>query len=182
MFSTRRQARFWKFGYDPLDRLASARYNGTLVARYGYDAVGRRVAKRVFASGPNGATVTFTRMIYAGNQVVAEADSAGTLTLGYTWSVEPTNLVAVHKYGSGSGDWYAILDPISSVRGLTKRDSTWAASWRYSVYGAVLDSAGNQQSSCATGGRDGSSMQKQASTSLGAGCTILRSNVSPKKT
>jgi RHS repeat-associated protein len=136
----------WIYTYDPLDRLIAARHNDTLVARYAYDVLGRRIAKRVYAAGPYGATTGYTRMIYGGSHVVAEADSGGTLTLGYTWGMGVDNLVAIHKYGAGSGDWYAIQDRLHNVRGLTKRDGTWTASWRYRIYGAV------QAESLAAGG------------------------------
>jgi RHS repeat-associated protein len=132
----------WKFTYDPLDRLIAARYNDSLISRYAYDALGRRIVRRVYRAGPHGATTGFIRMVYGGDQVSAEADSAGTLTLGYTWSIGTDNLVAIHKYGSGSGDWYAIEDPIRSIRGLSRHDSAWSVSYRYRIYGAALDSAG----------------------------------------
>jgi RHS repeat-associated protein len=120
----------WRYSYDALDRLVAARYNGTLVARYGYDVLGRRIAKRVYAAGPHGAAAAYVRMLYAGAHVVAEADSGGTLTLGYTWGLGVDNLVAVHTYGAGSGDWYAVQDHQHNVRGLVKRDGTWTASWQ----------------------------------------------------
>jgi RHS repeat-associated protein len=37
---------------------------------------------------------------------------------------------------------YVIQDQLHQVRGLTKRDGTWVASWRYGAYGTVIDSAG----------------------------------------
>ena len=52
-------------------------------------------------------------------------------------------MLAIHKYSDGT-DYYVVQDALGSERGLTKRDGsgTWQASWRYRIYGAVLDSAG----------------------------------------
>jgi RHS repeat-associated protein len=126
----------WKYVYDALDRLVEVRQNGTLIARYAYDALGRRVVKKV-GTGPG-----YVRMIYRGGEVIAEADSAGTLTFGYTRGLETDNLVAIRRYSDGS-DYYVIHDPLGNVRGLSKRDGTWIASWRYDAYGTVIDSAGS---------------------------------------
>ena len=128
----------WKHVYDALDRLVEVRQNGTLVARYAYDVLGRRIVKRVYS----GAGAGYLRMIYRGGEVIAEADSAGTLTLGYTRGLETDNLVAIRRYSDGS-HYYVVHDPLGSVRGLTKRDGTWIASWRYDAYGTVIDSAGS---------------------------------------
>ncbi|MGH7674428.1 MAG: hypothetical protein ACREMV_04070, partial [Gemmatimonadales bacterium] len=53
-------------------------------------------------------------------------------------------LLAIHKYSDGT-DYYVVQDALGSVRGLTQRNAsgTWQASWRYKIYGAVLDSAGS---------------------------------------
>ena len=40
----------WAYGYDALDRLVSVRRNGTVIARYAYDVVGRRIVKRVYST------------------------------------------------------------------------------------------------------------------------------------
>jgi len=132
----------WNYTYDALDRLIEVRYDGTLIARYGYDALGRRIAKRVYNAGPFGAATGLTRMIYRGGQVLAESDSGGSLTMAYTWGLGTDNLVGIHKYGSGSGDWYATTDVLRSVRTISKRDGTWNVSWRYGIYGTVIDSNG----------------------------------------
>ena len=35
-----------------------------------------------------------------------------------------------------------VQDALHSVRGLSRRDGTWVASWHYGIYGAVIDTAG----------------------------------------
>jgi RHS repeat-associated protein len=132
----------WKYGYDAMDRLVSARYNSTLIARYAYDVLGRRIVRRVYSAGPNSATVGYFRMVYGGGQVTAEADSSGSLTLGYVWGLGADDLVGVHDYASGS-HYDLAQDGLHSVRGVARRDSTWQATYRYRAYGALLDSAGS---------------------------------------
>jgi RHS repeat-associated protein len=127
----------WKYVYDALDRLIEVRQNGTLIARYAYDVMGRRIVKRVYS----GANAGYLRMVYRASAVAVEADSAGSLTLGYTWGLGVDNLVAIRKYADAS-HYYVVQDALHSVRGLSQRDSTWMASWRYAIYGVVLDSAG----------------------------------------
>ncbi len=126
----------WTYSYDALERLIAVRQGGALIARYGYDGLGRRIVKRVYS----GANAGYLRMLYRGGHVLAEADSAGTLTLGYTWGLATDDQVAVHRYSDG-GHWYVVQDHLRSVRGLSRKDGTWVASWRYRLYGAVLDSA-----------------------------------------
>ncbi len=126
----------WTYSYDALERLIAVRQGGALIARYGYDGLGRRIVKRVYS----GANAGYLRMLYRGGHVLAEADSAGTLTLGYTWGLATDDQVAVHRYSDG-GHWYVVQDHLRSVRGLSRKDGTWVASWRYRIYGAVLDSA-----------------------------------------
>jgi len=125
----------WKYIYDALDRLIAVRQNGVTLARYAYDVLGRRVVKRVYS----GANTGYVRMVYAGTAVAVEADSVGNLTLGYTVGLGIDNLVAVHKYADAT-DFYVIQDALHSVRGLSRRDGVWIASWRYGIYGAVIDS------------------------------------------
>jgi RHS repeat-associated protein len=128
----------WKYVYDALDRLIEVRQNGTLIARYAYDVLGRRIVKRVYS----GANAGYLRMIYRGGEIIAEADTNGALTFGYTRGLETDNLIAIRRYTDGT-HYYVVHDPLGSVRGLSKRDGTWIASWRYGIYGAVIDSAGS---------------------------------------
>ena len=127
----------WTYGYDALDRLVSVRQNGSLVARYAYDVLGRRIVKRVYA----GAGTGYMRMLYRNGEVIAEADSAGSLTFAYTRGLGTDELVAIRRYSDGT-NYHAVLDALGSTRGVTRRDGAWLASWRYTIYGAVIDSAG----------------------------------------
>ncbi len=125
----------WVYGYTALDQLRSVRRNGTLIARYGYDVLGRRIAKRVYSSA-SGGTVAYTRFVYHGGHVGFEVDSGTTIGLRYTWGLGTDDLVGVRD-GSGN-QFYAVTDLLGSVRGLVKRDGTWIRTLRYGPYGALL--------------------------------------------
>src|SRR5205823_14812283 len=67
----------WVYGYDALNQLRAVRYNGTLIARYGYDVLGPRSAKRVYST-ITGGTVAYTRFVDHDGYVTFETDSRGT--------------------------------------------------------------------------------------------------------
>ncbi len=100
-------------------------------------------------------------MIYAGGEVTAEADSAGTLKLSYVWGLGADDLVAIHDDSTGS-HYYVTQDELGSVRGISKRDGTWQGTFRYRPYGAALDSAERFRSDFATVGSDESSTKIRA--------------------
>lgn len=72
----------WTYGYDALNRLRTVKRGATLIARYGYDVVGRRIVKYVYSS-ITGGTVAYTRFVYRGANVAFETDSAGAIKLKY---------------------------------------------------------------------------------------------------
>ncbi|MGH7701717.1 MAG: peptidoglycan DD-metalloendopeptidase family protein, partial [Gemmatimonadales bacterium] len=133
----------WTYGYTALNQLRSLWRNGTKIARYGYDVVGRRIAKRVY-SAASGGTVAFTRFVYHGDAVAFETDSVGTQGLKYTWGLGTDDLVGVRD--ASNTQYYVVQDKLRSVRGLVKRDGTWILNFSYSPYGTVIDSAGAQHS------------------------------------
>jgi RHS repeat-associated protein len=123
----------WTYQYDALNQLRSVRLGNTLIARYGYDASGRRIAKRVY-SNATGGTVAYTRFVYHGGNVAFETDSGGTIGLRYTW----TGTDALLAVDNGTNHYYAVNDKVGSVRGLVRRDGTWVMSQRFGPYGAVI--------------------------------------------
>jgi RHS repeat-associated protein len=126
----------WKYQFDALNRMTSATQNGTLIVRYGYDILGRRIVKRVYSSATGG-TVGYTRFAYRGANVGFETDSNNTtIGLRYTYGPGSDDLLAVRD-GSGH-HYYAIKDLIGSVRALVRRDSAWVMSQRFGPYGAVI--------------------------------------------
>ena len=79
------------FVYDTTDRLIEVKdTNGVTVARYGYDPFGRRLWKEVNNSK--------TYFLYADEGLIAEANSAGSVTMlygykpGSTWTTDPLYL------------------------------------------------------------------------------------------
>jgi RHS repeat-associated protein len=131
----------WAYGWDALDRLVSVWREGVLIARYGYDVVGRRIANRIF-SAASGGTVGYTRFVYAGDHVAYETDEAGTIGRTYLWGVGTDHLVGVRE--ANGTQYVAVTDKLGSVRALVRRsDGVWTGSLRYDPYGALIDSAGS---------------------------------------
>lgn len=122
----------WTYGYDALNELRSLRYDGTLISRYAYDAEGRRIAKRVYAS-TTGGTVVYLRFYYHGANVAFETDSAGTLGQQYVW-VGTDHLVA---WVDGSGNHFSVVtDMLGDVRALAGRDGSPGGVADYAPYGS----------------------------------------------
>jgi YD repeat-containing protein len=78
----------WGYDWDVLNRLVTVRRNGTLIARYSYDVLGRRIAKRVYSTVTGGV-------------------DAYTSIMGTTWRSRPTPGRAERsRSGNGmSGAW-----------------------------------------------------------------------------
>ena len=128
----------WVYGYDALNRLRGVWVNGVFVARYGYDVLGRRIAKRArtkLGAGP----IDYTRFVYRGANVAFETDSAGTIGLRYVWGPAADDLIAIRD--ALGNQVYVVQDRLRSVRGLVRRDGTWLMSQRFGPYGAVLAQA-----------------------------------------
>jgi RHS repeat-associated protein len=128
------------YGYDALNHLRSVRRKGTLVARYGYDVTGRRIAKRVYST-VTGGVLGYTRFVSHGSAVAFETDSSGTIGLRYEWGMDIDDLIAIRD--ASGNHFYVVQDKLHSVRGLVKRDGTWVMSLRFGPYGATIDSSGS---------------------------------------
>jgi RHS repeat-associated protein len=129
------------FDYDALNRLVTMRQDGVLMARYAYDVLGRRIAKRVYSSASDGVP-GYTRFVYHGDNVAFQTDSTGTMGLRFTWGLGTDDLRAVTDAGGQA--YYIVQDKLGSVRGLFERNGTWRASVRFTPYGdlVAIDSAG----------------------------------------
>ncbi|HEU4700007.1 MAG TPA: RHS repeat-associated core domain-containing protein [Gemmatimonadales bacterium] len=128
------------YTYDAMERLTAVRQNGVLIARYGYDVLGRRIVKRVYSS-VTGGTEGYTRFVYAGDQILLDADSAGTVQRRYTWGPGQDNLLAIND-GTAGGHYYTVQDRLGSIRGLVKQDGTWLGTITYRPYGPTARSTG----------------------------------------
>jgi len=122
------------YQYNSLNQLTAVYAGSTLIARYAYDVLGRRVVKRVYSS-VTGGSVGYTRFVYDGGNVAFETDSVGNVGLRYTWG-GVDDLVAID---SGSAKHYYVThDLLHSVRGLVRRDGVWIMSQRYDPYGSPI--------------------------------------------
>lgn len=134
LVSTTRDGITTTYAYDALNRLVSVSQGGVLIARYGYDVLGRRIVKRVYSS-VTGGTVAYTRFVYHGDQVAFETDSSGTTGWQYTWGPGSDELVAA-VHGPTAQHYYTVRDKLGSVRGLIKRDGSWVFNESFWPYGA----------------------------------------------
>lgn len=141
----------WQYGYNGMGQMVSvrARTGGgslQLVARYAYDVVGNRIARRVYTNSANctSAPAGYTRYAVRGGQVQYETDSAGTGILRrYLWGMGADNLIAVQMGSVADSIFYAVTDRVGSVRGWAAKDGSLRGTIRYRPYGTVIDSTGS---------------------------------------
>jgi len=127
------------YRYNALNQLVAVYSGSTLIARYAYDVLGRRIAKRVYSS-VTGGRVAFTRFVYDGENVAFETDSAGATGIRYTWG-GTDDLLAIDS--AVTAHYYVVQDLLRSVRGLVRRDGTWVVSQMFSPYGTMLQRDSN---------------------------------------
>lgn len=103
----------WTYGYNGLDQLVSVARSGLgVVARYGYDVLGRRIAKRVYSTGTGG-IFQYLRFVYHGDQVAFETDSGGAVGWRYVWGIGTDRLLVAQ---SGASPYWISTDKLGSVR------------------------------------------------------------------
>jgi RHS repeat-associated protein len=134
----------WGFDWDVLNRLVTVRYDGTRIARYSYDVLGRRIAKRVYRTLSGAPDSSYMRFVYHGDHVAFEADSSNHVGRRYVWGMGTDDLLAVQDTVPGQArvQYYTAKDKLGSTRGLVKRDGTWKSSERFGPYGAQIESFG----------------------------------------
>jgi RHS repeat-associated protein len=132
----------WVYTHDALNRLTMVKTRDTiLVARYGYDVLGRRIVKRVY-SGMTGGDTAYTRFVYHGDRVAYETDSSGSVGMRYSWGFGVDDLA---EFRDATGKRYTtVQDPLHTVRGLVDTAGVWRMSQRFTPYGILQsrDSAG----------------------------------------
>ncbi len=122
------------YQYNALNQLTAVYAGSTLIARYAYDVLGRRIAKKVYSSATGG-TVGYMRFVYEGENVAFETDEAGNVGLRYTWG-GVDDLLAVDS--GSTKHYYLTQDLLHTARGLVRRDGTWIVSQRYDPYGSTI--------------------------------------------
>lgn len=111
------------YTYDSESRLLSA--SGAFgSASYTYDPLGRRLTKTV-----NGLT---TRFLYDGDQILAEADTSGTLTATYLFGPGIDEPLVMERAGTKR---YYHQDGLGSIIALTDAAGALVESYRYDVFG-----------------------------------------------
>jgi RHS repeat-associated protein len=131
----------WGYDWDVLNRLVTVRRNGTLIARYSYDVLGRRIVKRDYTVG---VLLGYRRFVYQGDHVAFDADSANFIMRRYVWGMGTDELIAVRDSfpNSAATHYYTVKDKLGSIRGVVRRDGTWQYSKRFGPYGAEVEASG----------------------------------------
>jgi YD repeat-containing protein len=119
------------FSYDYADRLVSVSDSGTILARYVYDALGRRVSKTIFSGG----AVTSTQFFYDGDNVIEE-QNGGTTAATYVSgsSCGSGACLALRRDGQ---DYFIHRDDQGNALALTGSGGTVVERYDYDDYGAV---------------------------------------------
>ena len=131
------------FSYDYADRLVAVQNSSGPVAAYAYDALGRRIAKVLYAGMPP-APVQTNRYLYAGGQVIEEHDGSGAVARTYAMPhvFDSKGRVTI----SGGGEvLFHHGDDQGSLLALTDAAGNVVERFDYDDYGApqFLDAEGN---------------------------------------
>ncbi len=125
---------------DPVDltwnsqyQLTSIESDGTVLASYEYDALGRR-CRAVTESG----SVTNV-FVYDGAQVVADLDGNGNLLRTYTWAPGIDRLLAMTVHtGATDVTYYALTDHLGSVHAWLNDSGLIVECYEYNAWGKVV--------------------------------------------
>ncbi|MDJ0843851.1 RHS repeat-associated core domain-containing protein [Crocosphaera sp.] len=146
----------YKYQYDFRNRLRIATRKGDglipdeVVAKYSYDAMGRRIRKEVSNSGANDGVTDF---YYDGNQVVEERDGSNVLTQQFVYGNYIDEVLVMDRNLDGDDSAIGVADQryhyhqdaLSSVYAVTDENGDIAESYLYDPYGevTVFDASGN---------------------------------------
>jgi len=119
----------WTYEYDHENRLTVAT-NGALRIDYRYDAFGRLIERRTC-----GSSVTTNRLYYAGWQLIAEYNGAGTLQRKYVYGPGLDEPVRMRFTGGVGTNNYYHADGLGSVTEITTNGGFKVESYTYDVYG-----------------------------------------------
>jgi YD repeat-containing protein len=121
----------------PLDRgyRRSGRGTPKTVVEFVYDALGRRIEKKIYADGSLSKTV---RYIYSGQNVIEEYvdDSGWVLDAKYVHGIGIDNVLTIERGFGGSVErWYYLHDGLSSVTELLDEDGALDQAYEYDAWG-----------------------------------------------
>jgi RHS repeat-associated protein len=124
-----------------VDPITGNRVAGIAIARYKYDALGRRILKRLL--NPDGSTLLVTRFYYDGDRVVEERTGAQNLpSRQYIWGNYVDELLVndtVDAFGNvvPAARLYALQNSTYSVHALVNDAGTVVERYDYTPYGEV---------------------------------------------
>ncbi len=138
--------RGWTYNYDAWNRLISASYNGTVIAKYAYDGLNRQIQIT-----ENGAT---SDLYYSSSgQVLEEYGSGNTVVTAVdVWSPVYVNALVYREQGGVR--YYALQDGNWNVTAWVNASGTVVERYAYDPYGmvTVLDANWNVKSGTSLGG------------------------------
>ncbi|MHB8173923.1 MAG: RHS repeat domain-containing protein, partial [Nitrospirota bacterium] len=113
------------------------------VAKYEYDALGRRIEKNV-----NG---VIKRYLYDGYNILAEYDDAGNMKARYTHNLAIDDPLAMQRGGSV---YYYHKDALGSITALTDVNGQVAQTYEYDSFGNITNQTGNIENPFTYTGRE----------------------------
>ncbi len=119
------------YTWDARNHLVRIDYPNSTYSAYQYDALGRRISKRM----PDGAVSYY---VYIGSNLAQELDSSGAVIASYTYD----GLDRPISLWRNGATYYYLLDQLGSVLGLTDAGGSVVATYRYDPWGNVISSTG----------------------------------------
>jgi RHS repeat-associated protein len=107
--------------------------NSSVLNRYCYDALGRRIEKVIDASGTN---PQVTRFLYQGWQVIEERDGASAVQESYVWGRSVDEPLTMRR---GTTNSYYEADDMGNVMALSNSSGAVVERYEYDDYGRPLD-------------------------------------------
>lgn len=117
------------FEYDSENRLTKV-VSADHIVEYGYDALGRRVERRVYDASY--ALQKTVRYLHDGADVVCEYDGAGTETARYVLAGLDR---PVRRTNAGGGHYYYHADALGSVTEISDSTGDFVEAYEYDAYG-----------------------------------------------
>ena len=103
-----------------------------MLARYTYDAFGRRMSKEV-----NGVKTQFR---YDGQNLILEMDAQDSVTANYTFGPGVDNPLMMQR---NDKNYYYVKDGLGSVAALTDSMANVVHEYKYSVFGEIIEETGD---------------------------------------
>lgn len=104
-------------------------------ARYVYDALGRRIEKRVINNEDSNLS-TIRRFAYDGNEILFEYNGQNTITHTYTDSTLRTDDVL--SVSTGTNSYFYTKDGLGSITEVLSSEGSLVQSYKYSSFGEIL--------------------------------------------